>query len=215
MTKETKLIYFKNPETGLIEGIDESGKVVTVQKSVDILFDHSTKAGFKEITRPDGSIYWVQDGVDVPTVSSWFYNPMLGALIAAEIAKGGALSTLNKKDKQWPSYPILARWLVVHEDFKQMIEQAEKDRAYLRFEEVSETVEETYREFKGDEDNGIAAAKLKIDALKFLVEKGDRDKFGTKPQAQGGGGVTIIVDTGIDRTPREVVEFVPKIEGSK
>jgi hypothetical protein len=205
------IIYFKNPDTGLIEGMDESGKVITVQKSLDLLFDHSTKSGFKEVTRPNGETYWVEDGLEVPKVSSWYYNPMLAAAICTEVASGKSITKICKGG-DYPSYPIIARWLTVYPEFRKMMDQAEKDRAYLKFEEIEQTVDEMYTEFKGDEDNGLAAAKLKIESLKFLVEKGDKDKFGTKPPKEAGGGLTIIVDTGIRREPIDVTPKAKELE---
>lgn len=196
------MIYFKNPDTGLIEGLDDKGQVVTMQKSVDLVYDHATRAGFREVKRPDGEVIWVEDGVDIPVISSWYYNPMLGAEIASAVAAGASLSTLAKRG--YPTYPVLARWLRVHADFKEMIEQAERDRAYLRFEEIQATAQETYDKYKDDPDTAIQAAKLKVESLKFLAEKGDKDKFGTKPGVGNGGGTTIIISTGIDREPIDV-----------
>lgn len=203
------MIYWRNPDTGLIESIDESGRTVAVQRSLDSPFDSATKAGFKEVVRPDGTSFWVQEGVDVKEVKSWFYNPMLGAVIAGEVASGARLSKLREKSADYPPYAILARWMSTFPDFKSMVDQALKDRALLHFEEVIDTADENYKRMAGSEDEH-QAAKLKIDARKFLAEKGDRDKFGTKPSTGGEGSVTILIQTGIDREPRDVTH-APKI----
>jgi hypothetical protein len=196
--RQMEITYWRNPETNLIEGIDQEGRITHVQKSLDTPFDATTKAGFTEHVRPDGSIYWVQEGLGLAVDKSWTYNPMIGGAVAGEIAMGGRLSTLYKTFLWCPPYAILARWLVKVPEFKAMIEQAVRDRALTHFEEIIETADETYKRMQNTDDE-LGAAKLKIDARKFLAEKGDQDKYGTKNKVQGDVAVQIVIDTGIVR----------------
>lgn len=204
--------YWRNPATGLIEGISEDGKTTVVQKSLDLTFDAMTKAGFRETIRPDGTAVWVQEGIDVPTTREWRYNPALGGAIAGEIANGGKISKLHKIHDWCPPYAVLARWLVKIPEFKQMIDEALKHRAMLHFEEIIETADEQYEKFKDDDDAGVQAAKLKIDSRKFLAEKGDADRFGTKTKATGDVAVQIVIDTGIRREEKDVTPQPQQIE---
>ncbi len=204
--------YWRNPRTGLIEGVTEEGQVTTVQKSMDQPFDATTKAGFTEVVRPDGSIYWIQEGVDIKEVRSWAYNPMLGGAVASEIAAGASLSTMHKKFDWAPPYAIMARWMQRVPEFKEMVEQALKDRAVVHFEEIIETADEVYKAMKDDPDAMVAAGKLKIDARKFLAEKGDTDKFGAKQKASGEVNVQIVIDTGIRREIKDVTPAVKELK---
>jgi len=201
------VIFWRNPNTGLVEALDESGRVVSVQKSLDAPFDANTKQGFSEQTRPDGTTIWVQDGVDGSQSKSWMYNEMLGAVIAGEIASGARISTLHAKNPDYPPYAILCRWMNKNADFKEMMEQAVKDRALVHFERILTEAEASHERNKTGEDD-VAATKVLLDALKFTTEKGDRDKYGTKPSNLGEGNVTILIQTGIVRDePREVTQL--------
>lgn len=204
------ITYWRNPATNLIEGVDEAGQVVSAQKSLDQPFDATTKAGFTECVRPDGSIYWIQDGVDVTTVKSWQYNVMLGGAIAGEIAAGGALSSLHKKFAWCPPYAILVRWMKHAPEFKEMVDEAIRHRATVHFEEIIQTADEVYDKMKDDPDAMVAAGKLKIDARKFTAEKGDSDKFGSKTKVTGDVAVQILIDTGIVRDVA-IKDVTPKL----
>ncbi len=200
---------WRNPETNLFEGISEDGTVVTLQKTLDAPFDATTKAGFSEHVRPDGSGYWVQDGTEVRESRTWQFNVALGGAIAAEIAAGASLSTLHKKHRWCPPYAILARWIQRAPEFKEMIDEAIKHRAVVHFEEIIETADAVYDKLKDDEDQMVAAGKLKIDSRKFVAEKSDPDKFGQKIKATGEVNVQIVIDTGIRREP---IDVTPKKE---
>jgi hypothetical protein len=202
--------YWRNPESGLIEGIDAEGRVVSLQSS----FDHSIddKAGFVEEKRPDGTIIHVQKGLDITQTRFWQYSPMLGGAIAAEVAAGSAISTLHKKFTWAPPYAVIARWLRINTEFKAMIDQAMKDRAVVHFEEAIQTADEVYEKLKDDDDHAVAAAKLKIDSRKFATEKGDKERFGTGKGVQGEVSVQIVIDTGIRRDePKDVTPALKEI----
>jgi hypothetical protein len=190
--------HWRNPQTGLIETIAEDGTVLAVQKSLDNPFDATTKAGFTEVVRPNGTTFWTQAGVDTKEAKDWFYNPMLGGAIAGEVSNGGRLSSLHKKHTWCPPYAILARWLSKIPEFKEMVDEALRHRATLHFEEIIEIADETAQAMKGTEDE-FNAGKLKIDARKFMAEKGDQDKYGTKNKGGGDVAVQIVIDTGIIR----------------
>lgn len=208
----TDITYWRNPITGLIEGIKQTGEVLTVQKSLDAPMDVTTKAGFTEHTRTDGSKYWVQDGHGIVESKQWIYNEMLGGAIASEVASGARLSQLHKTFAWCPPMAVLARWRRVFLDFAEMIEQAERDRALIHFEEIIETADATYEKFKDDDDNAVQAAKLKIESRKWLAEKGNVDKFGSKSKVVTEGSVTIVIDTGIRREPIDVTPAVKEIK---
>jgi hypothetical protein len=105
---------------------------------------------------------------------------------------------LHKKLPWCPPYAIIARWISRLPEFKEMIDEALKHRATLHFEEIIEIADETALNMKGTEDE-FNAGKLKIDARKFMAEKGDQDKYGTKARGGGDVAVQIVIDTGIIR----------------
>ncbi len=205
------ITFWKNPETGLVESIDTNGKVVSVQKDPRVIFNPECPVGFTEYTDTSGKKTWVQDGLASAEVSSWIYNPAIGGAICTEISQGALLSTMSKKFSWCPPYAILARWLHKVPEFKEMFEQAKKDRAELHYEEIMQVADETYHNALGGEDE-IAAAKLKIDSRKWVAEKGDNEKFGQKTKQEVVGAVSIVVHTGIIREAKKIVDSVEQIE---
>lgn len=199
--------YWLNPATKLVEGIDESGRVITAQKTLDAPFDSKSPNGFIERVRPNGETYWTQEGVD-EAVSNWTYSPMVAGAIASEIASGGLITTLHKKHSWCPPYAILSRWMTMYPEFKEAIDAATEHRATVHFEEIMTVADEAYREARGTDDQ-VAAAKMKIDAMKFLSEKGDKRKYG-REKSEGDTNVQIVISTGITREPKDVTP--PKAE---
>lgn len=208
-----KITHWRNPETGLIEGIDETGAVVSIQRNPNLHLDVTTREGFTLQDTKDGRRIWVEDGLVDVKASGWNYTPALGGAIATLVASGASLTKIQKTDSSMPPYAVIARWISVIPEFKVMIDQALKDRAHLRAEEVLEIADETYREVKGTEDQ-VQGAKLAIDARKYTAEKDHADKYGSKAKQVGDVAVQIVIDTGIHREPLDVTPKAAEIEAS-
>lgn len=199
------ITYWRNPATGLIEGIRPDGTVLSAQKNLDAPFDLASKAGFKELVSPTGEVTWIQEDLELKKVHSWKYNHMIGSVIAGEVANGAAISTLHKKFDWCPPYAIIARWKKMFPEFKEMLDDALKDRALLRFEEVIEIADETGRRLQGTEDE-LGGAKLRIDARKYSAELDDKEAYGSKKTDRDVGPVQILIQTGIQREVPAVVD---------
>lgn len=90
------------------------------------------------------------------------------------------------------SYAIISYWRSRHPDFDQAVKIAREERAEFFHDRVLEIAE-------GVKDKDEAqVARVQIDAYKWAAEKNDPAKFGNKNVHGGVGGVTIIVDTGVN-----------------
>ena len=191
------ITYWKNPITGLIEGIRADGEVEILQKDPMKLFDAKAPNGFEERERENGEKYWVAEDLPLRKIRSYAYNPAIGGAIASEVANGGYITTLWKKHEWCPPYSILARWLRLIPEFREMIDQATRDRAELHFEETISLADEAYE--NAHPDDKLAAAKLQIESRKWVAEKANKEKFGNNNKLQVEGAVQIVVHTGIVR----------------
>lgn len=167
------LTYKRINDQGEIEEVDTaSGDVISVKKQYDLVSNYTGK-----------------------------FKPTTGVILAlGSLIRSG--KTL-KKIAEMPGMPpldVLYLWKNNHEDFKKAVEDAEKDRADYFHDKLVDRVEEIQNLSKDE----IPAMKLYVDTIKYLAEADNPDKYKPKPgnSEQGGGSVTIQVNTGIDRNAK-------------
>lgn len=191
-----ELHAYLNPETGLIELIDpKSGAVVKVQKTKESLVEDS----FVE-AEVDGHKLLVERGIDLDRfanrVSRWLYSNVMGQVIAQTMVEKNLSLKKVCEENGMPPYSVVCRWRRQHQEFRQMLEDARRDRAELLAEEALELADDA------DEDaDAISKARLRVDVRKWAAEKADPDKFGAKKAVDGNGSVsvTLVLNTGIVR----------------
>lgn len=118
------------------------------------------------------------------------------------VREGCTLSRIAQRPDM-PSYHTILSWVSTHKDFAKAIEMAKKDRASVYHDRAVEVLEaDDYL----DKDS-LNNAKFKFDSYLKLAEKGDPNRYAAKPTTVVAGGAqapTIIVNTGISRTPQHV-----------
>ena len=125
------------------------------------------------------------------------YNVALAEAFAYRVMKGDSIQKACKE--AGISYPTYCRWRKKYTDFRDMVDEARKDRAEVYFDKIAETVETT-----AAEEDEIALARLKVDAYKYISRVSDGRRFGDKQQIDAKVSVArLIVSTGIDRGERD------------
>jgi len=128
-------------------------------------------------------------------VVSVSYSPELAQLIFNLLLGGRSLSELVKMPGM-PSLSQLARWRAYDPEFDKLFTQARELRAELLYDEVLESS----RPEGLSSSESLAEKKLYLDSLKWVVERGNRDKFSASSKSSEALGQVIIqVNTGIDR----------------
>lgn len=134
------------------------------------------------------------DARDLPDDYECFdRNMLVYTLIAEAVAEGASLNEVAKK-KGMPSRTTMFRWLKQDENFRAMVDAAEKYRAehfHGKLQEVAKRVKES----------NAKSSKVKADVYKHLMAIGDREKYGQQTKIVGDPNqpVSFIVDTGIRR----------------
>jgi hypothetical protein len=167
------LTYKRINDAGEIEEVDTaSGEIISVKKQYDLVSNYTGK-----------------------------FKPTTGVIMAlGSLIRSG--KTL-KKISEMPGMPpldVLYLWKNNSEDFKKAVEDAERDRADYFHDKLVDKVEDIQSLSKDE----IPAMKLYVDTIKYLAEADNPDKYKPKPGSseQGGGSVTIQVNTGIDRSAK-------------
>lgn len=121
------------------------------------------------------------------------YNVALAEAFAYRVMQGDSIQKACKE--AGITYPTYCRWRKKYTDFRDMVDEARKDRAEVYFDKIAETVEAT----EASEDE-IALARLKVDAYKYISRVSDSRRFGDKQQIAATVGIArLVVDTGIRR----------------
>lgn len=119
--------------------------------------------------------------------------------VARLLMEGKTLTHISKMEGM-PPRSVLNNWCARSDDFKTMVEESEKSRADIFHTKIIDSVD-SLPELEKDE---VGAMKLYIDTLFRLSEADNPEKFKPKGGSQEGGGVvSITVNTGIDRTPEK------------
>ncbi len=133
------------------------------------------------------------------TVPIFKYHEAYGQIISKLVSEGKTIKYITELQGM-PSRNQISNWLVKHDEFSKMMDQARKDRAEVHFDEIAEDKDEDHDASKDE----VQARKLKLDRLKFLASKGDPDRFGDRTKVSGDSDapLQIVVSTGIVRAPK-------------
>jgi hypothetical protein len=114
------------------------------------------------------------------------------------LMQGKTLDEITKMPGM-PSLSIITRWRAFKPEFDELILQARRARAELLYDQVLSESEAT-----GANKDELAERKLRLEALKWSAERGNREAFApTVPKEQGGAQTTIIeIHTGVPDFPR-------------
>lgn len=195
LVDDGKHVTRKN-SSGVIEIINTtSGRLVAAVK------DLFTEPKLRLITLVNGETLWIDDTIPETLVSHLGrgivpYHPWLVDIICEKIASGGLITKICKEPGM-PSYPVLCQWRRKYPDIDMQLEEARKARAEFRADEVMELIDEV------DEDN--------VDTIRVKAELGrwgagvDDGRFSPKAKIEANisAPTQIIVQTGIDRSPRQ------------
>jgi hypothetical protein len=112
------------------------------------------------------------------------------------------------KDPKFPPLHVIQHWQRTQEMFKQELMLARKSRAEYYHDKVAEITENAANLKYGSKEE-IAQAKLAADQSKWLAEKGNGERYGSKVVHEGSTEKPIVmrvINTGISRRPDIVIE---------
>jgi hypothetical protein len=123
------------------------------------------------------------------------YSPIMADIICDAIRRGKKLKDLES-DPQFPPIAAIQLWKSTNPEFRRRLEGAYKDRAERFHDEAIETAMSAISAPKEMQ----AGLKLAVTTLQWAAEKGNPDRYGTKKEQSSGnsGGVTVIIDTGVE-----------------
>lgn len=187
-------------DKGQIEVIDvRTGKILAIQTTREELLVKKPEE-FVEYTLESGDKVLVEKNVSAPDLSTnrrLPYSPLVVDLICQKIAEGQSLTSVCR-NPGFPSYALLCRWRRENPGINDMLNEARRDRAEQIHDRIMDEVVADAQAVTKDDIPGV---KLKFDALKWLTQVGDQDRYGQKQQISGKVDVktAIVVDTGIRR----------------
>lgn len=161
----------------------------------------------QEVERIDlitGETEKVKDIVSAAELKRYPYTVAQAQEILSRIVCGESVTSIAK-DPTMPSYGVIMSWKIRFPDFGEMYRKAWSMRADRYVDKLEDVIETT------TERDEVPAAKLKVDGYKWLAEKADPSRFGSKQEvSHTGGAVNIVVHTGINREPVTVEGEVVK-----
>jgi hypothetical protein len=196
-----KDFFYQVNKKGLIEKVDAvTGQLIQVQKSYDQFHLEGKNNNLVEYQLEDGRVVLAEKGIDMTPYkggATYKYNPVVANVICQKIIDGGLITKICK-EAGMPSYALVTRWRHEHPEFNEMYEMAVKARAEARHDEVLDTVSADKIAMMGKDE--LAAARLRVDTLKWAAEKNDPTRFGKeRSSSTGPGALQIVVNTGINR----------------
>lgn len=176
----SKYVYIN--EKGLTEEIDLfSGEITKKELSAEDLLAYYPE-------RHNGKMRWIpiQD-------SSSRYSPAKGELFALALLEGKPTEkACAEVDITYGQY---CRWRRDHEHFRDIVDEARKDRAERYFDKLENIVESVPAE-----EEEIAKARLQVDTYKHMAGVSDARRFSPTQKFSGEIGIArIVVSTGIVR----------------
>ena len=158
----------------------------------------STRRGYKDVLIT--TLEEIKTSIDGRTGDVvWRYSPEIGRRISTAIAEGMSVKDICKLDNA-PTRWTIHQWIKKYPEFKAMYEEAKEIRAEADRDDVKDLILET------NEENA-KANRVKIDGTKWLAKIGKPSEYADVSPANNdgqGGGINIIVHTGIDRTPVKI-----------
>lgn len=221
MSEQRHTIASRNAATGLIEILDAiTGDIIAVQHTYDFTPGSNDPERSILVTTPEGHTVELQKGPaseayeqDTSLIPSrWRYSDTLAQLICEQITMG---ERITKLPRGYPPYSTVARWRKERPEFRQMLEDAVKDRADQFHDMLLDYLEEMKE--SGAEDRA-SVARVQIDAIKWMSKVGNVDKYGDKTKISGDSSspLTIVLESGIRRSniPPEIdaTHFEPENE---
>lgn len=156
------------------------------------------------VIQEDGSkkLTPIQSAADIPNskLAKFPYSDVVADKIAMLVAEGASISQIAQL-QGFPTYSIIKNWEATMPAFKELIQQARKDRAEVYNDKIHAVAE------KATEWNS-KASKIKLEAYKHLAATGDPEQFGSRTKIVGDKDqpVAFFVDTGIPRPPLPMKE---------
>ncbi len=130
----------------------------------------------------------------------WTYQPAWAQLIASHMGNGGSITSFCKLPGS-PSLGTMARWRGENKELEQAIKGGKKMRAEAMFDQVIDDHEKQGILAKEE----VQGAKHRFDRQKYMAKMDAPELFSEKVDGTtGGGGVTIIVDTGFRDKPKDI-----------
>lgn len=137
------------------------------------------------------------------------YTTELGDAIANLVREGYTLKKIAEIEGMPPLHYIYS-WRSGHPDFAKKMKDARKDRATWFHDEAVEVLKESATIEKDE----VAREKFRFDSFLKLAERGAPEEYGAKPAgAIGGGAMTIVINTGINR--EQVIEVTGDEDGKE
>ncbi len=138
------------------------------------------------------------------------YTEALAAKICRRLAEGESLRAICA-DKVMPAISTVMGWLFngKHEDFSEQYTRARQAQAEFRADEIIEIADAA--EHGGSEE--VQAARLRVDARKWIAAKLLPKKYGDKLQHTGEGGGPIRVRPDLSKLTDEELDVLERILG--
>lgn len=176
-----------NPE-GLIEIIDmHTGNVVAVQASYREIMK-GKQDRLVEVDTPQGKV-WLERGLAAGAIKfrNYAMDEVAASLVCDYITRGCTLTEAAREIGLDPN--IVKHWTHRFPEFQKRYKQAILDRADIMHDKVLE-------EAKASSDT-----KVRIDAYKYMAEKGNPEAYGNRTKVVGdpNAPVTFVIETGIRR----------------
>jgi len=121
------------------------------------------------------------------------YTHEIGDRIVDALARGKSLTDISK-DASMPPISAIRLWRAQNPEFKRRMELAYRDRAEYYHDEAIAIAMQAITAPK-EMQPGL---KLAVSTLQWAAEKDDSQRYGAKKESSGnGGGITVIIDTGV------------------
>lgn len=134
------------------------------------------------------------------------FNEVTAEQICLQILEGKTLTQICENDA-FPKIRTVYRWLINHDDFREMMEEARRIRAEYFADRIIGLTNDEY-----EDKTQVEAAKMKFNALKWTAERSDPARFGPKSKENSGKGsqANIIINTGISRDDKPSISIEGK-----
>lgn len=193
--------YIELTEEGDVHEVDlETGAVEKVKLSPEDLLQYRPER------TADGKLRWVHETQVHRTRS---YSPIIAETFAYCILDGKGIR--GACEEVGITYYTYCQWRKRYAQFKDLVDEARRDRGEQFFDKMEAIVENT----SADEDE-IALSRLKTDTYKHLAAVSDSRRFNPSTKIDATVAVArVIVDTGIRRAGEEATESLRDIEESQ
>ncbi len=138
------------------------------------------------------------------------YTPELAAVICERLAEGESLRSICA-DKAMPGLSTVLGWLFddKHEGFPEQYARAREAQAELRADEITDIADGV----EHGASEAVQAARLRVDARKWIAAKLLPKRYGDKVQHTGDGGGPIRVRPDLSKLTGEELNVLERILG--